>query len=51
VKRPPDRKLLLAALMILAAAGAAASRPAIGISQQGEIVMVKVYKLFSPGRS
>ena len=51
MKRPPDRKLLLAALMILAAAGAAASRPAIGISHQGETLMVKVYKLFGPGRS
>jgi hypothetical protein len=48
VKRPPDRKLLLAALMLLVAAGAALSRPAIGITQQGEIVTA-IFKLL--GRS
>jgi len=36
MKRPPDRKLVLAALMVLAAAGAAASRSAIGLNAEAE---------------
>lgn len=50
MKRPPNRKLLLAAIVLLVAAGAAASRPAIGFSQQGQGVML-ILKLLGQERS
>ena len=41
MKRPPERKALLAALvLIVAAAGALLARPATGVHEPGEVQMV-----------
>ncbi len=49
MKRPPDRKLLLAAALVVAA-GAALSRPAVELNQP-ETVMVIFSRLLGPGGS
>jgi len=51
VKRPPNRKLLLAATALLVAAGAALSRPAVELNQPEGTVMVIFSRLFGPGGS
>jgi hypothetical protein len=47
MKRPPNRKLVLAALVLLVAAGAAASRPAVGLGADAELLMLMFDR--SPG--
>lgn len=50
MKRPPDRKLLLAAALLVAA-GAALSRPAVELNQPEEAVMAIFSRLLGPGGS
>ena len=40
MKRPPDRKLVLAALALLVAASALMSRPETGLAQKGDFSML-----------
>jgi hypothetical protein len=49
VKRPPDRKLVLAAMALLVAAGAVFSRPAASFTDNGATLML-LFKTFSSGR-
>jgi hypothetical protein len=48
MKRPPDRKYMLAATILIVAAGLVLARPAVGTDHQGP-GQVSVVKLF--GRS
>lgn len=50
MKRPPDRKLLLAAALLVAA-GAALSRPAVEFNPPQETVMPIFNRLLGPGGS
>jgi len=47
VKRPPNRRILLAAMALLVAAGGMVSRPAVGTvdNANGEKVMLMLKKL------
>ena len=49
MRRPPDRKLMLAALVMLVAAGVMFSRPAVGVADNGESVMLVFKKVTSRG--
>jgi hypothetical protein len=47
LKRPPDRKVVLAALVLLVAAGVLFSRPVAGTADSGERALLMLTK---PGR-
>jgi hypothetical protein len=51
MKRPPNRKVLLAAAALLVAAGAALSRPAVEFNPPQETVMPIFNRLLGPGGS
>jgi hypothetical protein len=51
VKRPPDRKLVVALAILVVALSATLSRPAAGLADHGENAMLMFQKVSGLGRS